>query len=113
MEFNRYPINKLFCGDLVELTPVDLTNVIQIKMDTTNSIGSTIYLDNIYFQAPLTAPNSSAPTPSANANDVISIYSDVYTNASGILKDKPGWGQNTVVTQPTVATGDSVLKYSN
>ena len=97
---------------LTNFSAVDLTNVIQIKMDTTNSIGSTIYLDNIYFQAPLTAPNSSAPTPSANANDVISIYSDVYTNASGINYN-PGWGQNTVVTQPTVATGDSVLKYSN
>ena len=37
--------------------------------------------------------------PNRSSADVISIYSDAYTNASGINYN-PGWGQNTVVTQP-------------
>ena len=51
-----------------------------------------------------------APTPTDDPAGVISIFSDSYTNVSG-LDTNPNWNQNTVVTTFEVAEGDSVLKY--
>ncbi|WP_041632796.1 carbohydrate binding domain-containing protein [Maribacter sp. HTCC2170] len=87
---------------------VDLMDVVQMKFDG----NGTIYLDNIYFyNAPATEPNSAAPTPTAAEADVISVFSDAYTDVSG-TDFNPNWGQATVVTQVDVA-GDNTLKYEN
>lgn len=51
-----------------------------------------------------------APTPTDDPAGVISIFSDSYTNVSG-LDTNPDWNQQTVVTTFEVAEGDSVLKY--
>ena len=56
-------------------------------------------------------PSTAAPTPSKNAIDVISIYSDAYTNVAG-TDFFPNWGQTTVVTDDTIAT-NATKKYSN
>ncbi len=45
-----------------------------------------------------------APAPTATAGNVISIYSDAYTAATGF--NVGGWGQSTVATEGTLATGD-------
>ena len=87
---------------------VDLTDLIQMKFDG----NGTIYLDNIYFHSgAATSPSAAAPAPTAAEADVISIFSDAYTNVDG-TDFNPNWGQNTVVTQEDIG-GDTVLKYEN
>ncbi len=57
-------------------------------------------------------PTTAAPTPPVrNANDVVSLYSDAYTNVAG-TDWYPNWGQSTVVTDVTVA-GNNTKKYEN
>jgi hypothetical protein len=89
---------------------VDLTDVIQLKFDG----NGTIFLDNLYFEGTggvATAPSAAAPTPTDPAGNVISLFSDAYTDISGIDYN-PNWGQATVVTQVDVA-GSNTLKYEN
>lgn len=57
------------------------------------------------------APTSAAPTPSADGAQVISIFSDAYTNVEG-TDFNPNWGQSTQVTQELIA-GDNTLKLAN
>jgi hypothetical protein len=90
--------------------PVNLAEVFQLKFDGNGDI----YLDNIYFYkagpAP-TAPTTAAPTPPARAaSDVISIFSNAYTNITGVDYN-PNWGQATVVTTLDIA-GNATLKYA-
>jgi len=54
-------------------------------------------------------PTEAAPTPTEDAADVISIYSDAYTPIDGV-NTNPDWGQATVVTEQEVVTGDNILK---
>jgi beta-glucanase (GH16 family) len=93
---------------LTEFAGVDLANVIQIKFDG----NGTIFLDNLYFSidaGPPTEPVAAAPTPTAAPADVISLFSDAYTDIAGIDYN-PNWGQATVVTQVDIA-GNNTLKY--
>lgn len=53
-------------------------------------------------------PAEAAPSPTEDAANVISIYSDAYTDIDGVNYN-PGWGQATVLTEEVVA-GDNVLK---
>ena len=58
------------------------------------------------------APIASAIAPSArNDEDVISIFSDVYTDVAG-SNFYPNWGQNTIYTAFDL-NGDAMLQYSN
>ncbi|MEZ4884397.1 MAG: hypothetical protein R3E32_06615 [Chitinophagales bacterium] len=86
---------------------VDLMDVIQMKFDG----NGTIYLDNIYFHKEPTGPSTAAPTPTVAESDVISLFSDAYTNVEG-TDFNPNWGQGTVVTQVDIA-GNNTLKYEN
>ncbi len=93
---------------LANFSPVDLANLIQLKFDGNGDI----YLDNIYFykdSGGATMPTVAAPTPTYAPADVISIFSDAYTNVAGTNLN-PGWGQATVVTQETIA-GNNTLVY--
>jgi hypothetical protein len=54
-------------------------------------------------------PNISAPVPTRASSDVISIFSDAYTNVSG-TNFNPNWGQGTQVSD-TVVSGDNIKKY--
>jgi len=93
---------------LSSFAPVDLSNVIQFKFDGGGN--SDIYLDNIYFwRLPIT-PSVAAPVPSYPAGDVISIFSDSYTNVPGSDLN-PNWGQATVVTQTPIG-GNNTLVYT-
>lgn len=57
------------------------------------------------------APTSAAPTPSSDGAQVISIFSDAYTNVEG-TDFNPNWGQSTQVTQELIA-GNNTLKLAN
>jgi hypothetical protein len=61
--------------------------------------------------AALSSPVTAAPTPSIDGANVVSIFSDAYTNVAGINYN-PGWGQSTVYSQISVA-GSSVIKLEN
>lgn len=84
----------------------------QIIFEGTNI--TNFYADNIYFYndgsviSPV--PTTAAPTPSYPAADVISIFSDAYTNVAGSDLN-PNWGQVTVVSQVSIA-GNNTLKYA-
>ncbi|MBK8566874.1 MAG: Ig-like domain-containing protein [Saprospiraceae bacterium] len=95
---------------LSSFSPVDLANIIQFKFDGNGDI----YLDNIYFYKPGsgggTTPTTAAPTPTFNAANVISIFSDAYTNVAGSDLN-PNWGQATIVTQEPIA-GNNTLVYT-
>ena len=92
---------------------VVLSDVFQLKF-----VGSgTIYLDNIYFytEPAATAPTTNAPTPTVDASEVISIYSDAYTDITG-TNFNPNWGQSTQVNTAYDPTGEgtnTVIEYSN
>jgi len=71
-----------------------------------------IYFDNISF-SPATVPGSpaeAAPTPTLAEANVISIFSDAYTNIDGVNLN-PAWGQSTVVTE-TAIEGNNTLLYT-
>ena len=94
---------------LTAFAGVDLADVIQLKFDG----NGTIFLDNLYFESsgpPPTAPTAAAPTPTEPAGNVISLFSDAYTDIAGIDYN-PNWGQATVVTQESIA-GNNTLKYA-
>jgi Bacterial Ig-like domain (group 2)/Carbohydrate binding domain (family 11) len=94
---------------LSAFSPVALNNLIQMKWDGNGDI----YVDNIYFYknpAPPTTPTVAAPTPTTPAANVISIFSDAYTNVAGSDLN-PNWGQATVVSQLPIA-GNNTLKYA-
>lgn len=94
---------------LSSFSPVDLADLIQFKFDGNGDI----YLDNIYFYKTGgggTTPTVAAPAPTYNPADVISVFSDAYTNIAGTDLN-PNWGQATVVTQVPVA-GNNTLLYT-
>jgi hypothetical protein len=75
-----------------------------------------VYVDNVYFYnagivAPPTGPTVAAPTPSRSAANVISVFSDTYTNQAG-TDFNPNWGQATKVTQLQIA-GNNTLRYES
>jgi len=87
--------------------------VIMPDWRSTRSQDDIVYFDNITFSmgtAP-SSPTMAAPTPpSRSSSDVISIFSDAYTNVSG-TDFNPNWGQSTVTTQVTIG-GNNTLKYA-
>jgi hypothetical protein len=71
------------------------------------------YADNIYLYSagtPPTTPTTAAPSPTVPPANVISVFSNVYTNIPGTDLN-PNWGQATVVTQVPIQ-GNNTLKYA-
>jgi hypothetical protein len=72
----------------------------------------TVYIDNVYFYnngTTPTEPTTPAPVPTFSAANVLSVFSDSYTNIAGTDLN-PNWGQATVVSQVPI-TGNNTLKY--
>lgn len=72
-------------------------------------------IDNVSLTlaTPPSAPTTSAPTPPARvAANVVSIFSDAYTNVTG-TDYFPNWGQATTYTPTTIGSSDNVIKYAN
>jgi len=72
-----------------------------------------VYIDNVYFHKSVgtgpAAPTTPAPLPQYPAAEVISIFSDQYTNVAGTDLN-PNWGQATKVSQITIQN-NKTLKY--
>ncbi|HMQ47813.1 MAG TPA: Ig-like domain-containing protein [Saprospiraceae bacterium] len=75
-----------------------------------------VFVDNIYFYddgnggGGPDGPQVAAPNPTQAASDVLSIFSDAYSNLPG-TDFNPNWGQGTVVTQEAIA-GNNTLVYN-
>ena len=71
-----------------------------------------VYIDNVYFfndGSTSPEPTTAAPVPTFNAANVLSVFSDSYTNVAGTNLN-PNWGQTTVFSQVPIA-GNNTLKY--
>lgn len=70
------------------------------------------YVDNITFSAQELpdGPAAQAPLPTADAEDVSSIFSDTYTNIDD-TNFNPNWGQTTAVSEVLIE-GNNTLLYS-
>ena len=86
---------------------VDLMDVIQMKFDG----DGTVFLDNIYFHKRPDGPSGAAPVPTTPEADVLSVFSDSYTNVPD-TDFNPDWGQATVVSQVQL-DGNNTLVYDN
>jgi hypothetical protein len=76
------------------------------------AIQTTTYIEEDFEVTEILAPIASAPTPPARQpEDVISIYSDAYTNIT-LSELNPNWGQSTVLTEVQVE-GNNTWFYSN
>ncbi len=71
---------------------------------------SDILVDNIYFYEVPSSPTTGAPVPTDDPADVLSIFSDTYTNVAG-TDFNPNWGQATQVSQVSIA-GNNTLRYA-
>ena len=72
-----------------------------------------LFVDNIYFYdngSSSNGPAVAAPTPTKNPANVLSVFSDAYTNIPG-TDFNPNWGQATAVTQVQIA-GNNTLRYA-
>ena len=97
---------------------ISLDGVYQFKFDAQAFTGGTIYFDNIYFSGTgdygtdsSSELSTAAPTPTADAANVISVFSDAYTAVDSV-NTNPGWGQATITSEVDVA-GNNTLKMVN
>ncbi len=86
------------------------TSVITAVQSPSGLYGSASASVNLVVTIPV--PANAAPNPPArNSADVISFYSNAYTNVSGIDWNQ-NWGQSTTVTEVSIS-GNPTRKYEN
>ena len=86
----------------------DISGITQLLFE---SSGAKVYIDNLYFytNGDGSAPTVAAVTPTYSASNVVSIFSDAYTNVA-LSEVNPNWGQTTTLTNTSVA-GNNVWLY--
>jgi hypothetical protein len=95
---------------LTAFAGVDLADVIQLKVDG----NGTVFMDNLYFLydsggSTGTEPTHAAPTPTHAQADVISLFSDAYTDVS-VDTWKTEW--SAAELEDVTIAGNAVKKYS-
>jgi hypothetical protein len=93
------------------ITVVGLGTAVIIANQAANGAYGPGYAAGRFFVT--ATPPSTAPTtpPSRPTNNVISVYSEAYTNLSGIDLN-PNWQQNTLVNEKTYASNTVVRLYN-
>jgi hypothetical protein len=91
---------------------IDLSTLTQFMIDPSTN-GDTFFIDNWYFAkgsptTPANSPTTAPAAPTLDAADVISFYSDSYTNI-GFGEYFPAWGQTTVVSDNPI-NGNNIWK---
>jgi hypothetical protein len=71
---------------------------------------STVYVDNVYFYKQSATPQSAAPTPTLPSSQVISMFSNAYTNVA-VNTWKTSWSSATL--EDMQINGNDTKKYSN
>src|SRR6056297_1915855 len=91
---------------------VDLSSIIQFKVDDNGTgEGATVYFDNIYFYIDnvVTEPTEAAPAPTEAEANVISMFSDAYTDVT-VDTWRTDWSSATLEDVDVV--GNATKKYS-
>lgn len=89
----------------------DVSGITQLLFDSLGN-PATVFIDNLYFYKPSTVaetPEVNAPAPTQNASNVISIFSNSYTNI-GLSELNPNWGQTTTLTTVDI-NGNNIWLY--
>ena len=87
----------------------DVSGISQLLFDTLGETAN-VYIDNFYFYQDVpTSPAVAATAPTAQAANVVSIYSDAYTNVF-LSEVNPNWGQTTALTEVEIE-GNKTWKY--
>ncbi len=91
---------------------LSVASLYQFKFDDLGRTGSTIFLDNVYFYGSpaATEPSVADATPTYAADDVISLFSDAYTNVN-VDTWRTGWSSATL--DAFAISGDNIKKYSS
>lgn len=99
-------------SDYTSQSGFTVADIFQLKYVGTPSGEGTVFIDNIYFYRGASAPTSpteAAPDPTHPEANVVSIYSDSYTNVT-VNEWNPGWGQTTILTSEII-DGNNTLLY--
>lgn len=102
-----------FSSSNIEVARVSELGVITVIGDGTAKITAT--LAGVVAAGSLTLTASSitpAPVPTVNAADVISLFSDAYTNIAGVVPDANYGGQTTQSSELNIG-GDAIISYTN
>ncbi|MDI1233650.1 MAG: T9SS type A sorting domain-containing protein [bacterium] len=100
-----------FAGKIGESSSTDIDQIIVFPDFQTRSDSNVCYFDNITFSAgTATAPTTAAPTPTRLAADVISMFSNAYTNVN-VDTWRTSWSAATL-TDLQIA-GNDTKKYSS
>lgn len=92
---------------------LSMADLFQFKFVSPSGSG-TVFLDNIYFYKPSsipTAPITKAPIPTAPQANVVSIFSNAYTNVA-LSEVNPNWGQSTTLSSVNIQ-GDATWLFEN
>lgn len=87
-------------------------NIAQLIYSGQPAGSATIFIDNVYFykeSASATEPSAVAPAPTAPADDVISLFSDAYTNVA-VDTWRTEWSAATL--EEMSIDGNAIKKYS-
>ncbi len=103
--------NVVVAGDTVDTNTAG-TYVITYNVSDAAGNAATEVTRTVVVSEPSTSPNIAAPTPTQDAANVISIYSNTYGNASN-LDLNPGWGQATLLSEVTAGTDVNTIKLNN
>ncbi|SHL23791.1 hypothetical protein [Flavobacterium chilense] len=90
-------------------TNFKVADIFQLKLVGTPA-GKNVFIDNIYFYKNVQSLTTAAPTPTKPASDVISLFSDAYTNIP-IATWRTEWSAATL--EETSVAGNAVKKYSD
>jgi hypothetical protein len=102
--------NKWISLDIPLSSFTGLTTKAHLSQMVLSGTVSNLFIDNVYLYKTVSTPTVSAPIPAYPAGDVISIFSDSYTNVNG-TNLSPSWGQATVVSQQKI-NGNTTLLYT-
>ncbi len=95
---------------LAEMNLFGPSNLAQLIFVTDGTV-SEIFMDNIYLYqgGPVmgNSPEVAAPTPTQPAADVLSIYSDAYSNIGSNLN--PDWGQSTQFSEIQIDGNNTIV----
>jgi len=91
------------------------SHLAQMVISASDGLDS-VYVDNVYFYigsggSTATEPESPATTPTVSAADVISLFSNAYTNVT-VDNWATGWQWSTAVLEDIQITGDDVKLYT-
>ncbi|MFD0990517.1 hypothetical protein ACFQ1R_10450 [Mariniflexile jejuense] len=92
---------------------LSMADLFQFKFVSPSGSG-TVFLDNIYFYKPSsipTVPITKAPIPTAPQANVVSIFSNAYTNVA-LSEVNPNWGQSTTLSSVNIQ-GDATWLFEN